>query len=90
MDLVLPYRRMDLMRVEISDDLNAKLSTIKDLESINGKGQTETIAFLVRHYEQTENIEAFIEKKLNKIDEIIAKGIGNAFKQFFANLLKGC
>ena len=77
------------MRVEISDELFEQLNTVKELEYIAGKGHTETVAFLLRHYKQTESIEAVIESKMSEIDKSITNGISNAFKQFFQNLLRG-
>lgn len=74
-------------RIEVSEEINQKLDKIKSEHyQINGKGHTETLAFLIRHYEQTESIEQLIKDEFSGITETIERSVSESFKKFLRNL----
>lgn len=77
------------MRIEIDQELEKKLEAVKTKKWIGGKGHTETIRFLVEHYEQTQSVEKLIDQKLNNIDRIIEQSIFKGFKRVIKNILGG-
>ncbi len=77
------------MRIEIDQELEKRLDAIKSNKWISGKGHTETIRFLIGHYEQTQSIEALINQKLSNIDKTVEQSIFKGFKRVLQNILGG-
>ena len=83
--------------VELPEELREELSEIKMREHISGKGHTNTISFLVRHYNETQSIERILDAKIQELDEkfndfkeeikkIIDDQIKEAIKKLFLNI----
>jgi hypothetical protein len=77
------------MRIEIDEDLEKKLDAIKTKKWFSGKGHTETIRFLIDHYEQTQSIEKMIDQKLSDVDRTIEQSILKGFKRVIQNIIGG-
>lgn len=77
------------MRIEVDQELEKKLDNVKTKKWISGKGHTETIRFLLEHYEQTQSVEKLIDQKLSNIEKTIEQGIFKAFKRVLQNILGG-
>ena len=77
------------MRIEVDEDLEKKLEAIKSKKWFSGKGHTETIRFLLDHYEKTQSIEKLIDQKLEGIDKTIEQSILKGFKKIIQNIIGG-
>jgi hypothetical protein len=77
------------MRIEVDEDLEKKLEALKSKKWFGGKGHTETIRFLIDHYEQTQSIEKLIEQKLSNVDKTIEESILKGFKKVIQNIIGG-
>jgi len=76
------------MRIEVDKEIKEELDQIKAENYIFGKGHSETIAFLIRHYKTHEKLEEVIKKHLSETREIIEKSFLNALRTAIINLLK--
>lgn len=75
------------MRIEIDDELSAKLDKIKSKEySIYGKGHSETVRYLVKFHDQHQSIEKLIERELGRIQEIVEEANLNVVKKLLRNI----
>ena len=77
------------MRIEVDEDLEKKLDAIKNKKYMGGKGHTETLRFLLDHYEQTQSIEKVLDQRLGNIEKNIEQGIFKGFKRVLQNILGG-
>jgi hypothetical protein len=77
------------LRIDVDGDLEQLLDEIKQKEWISGKGHTETVRFLARHYKEHGSIEKLIDQKLRDIQGTIENSILGAFRKILHNLLGG-
>ena len=75
------------MRIEINSELAQKLDAIKSARYIYCKGHSDTVAYLVRYYEQHGTVEKLLEQELAKIPEAIHKAFLKAMRTTVTNLL---
>ena len=75
------------MRIDIDSDLENELDEIKRKEMIYGKGHTETIRILAKHYKTTNSIELLIRREMDQLQSKMEASVKAALKSVFTNIL---
>lgn len=77
------------MRIEIDEETEKVLNKIRrEVWSITGKGHSDTVRYLARHYEETKEITEQVEEALAKIHTTIKEAFKEALRDVFTNILK--
>lgn len=76
------------MRVQLDERTERELDAIKKELNIYGWGHANTINFLIKFYNRNNPIHEILEKKLERIPQIIAESLRKVLTDFVTNLFK--